>query len=172
MIIFDYFLFEKINQFVGQYFWLDSLSIFFAKYLGYILVAILILSLLKDFNKYRQMVIQALGAGILARLGIVELIRFLFPVPRPFIENNINVLLNHINSPSFPSGHASFYFAISTVVYVYNKKAGILFLIASFLISISRVFVGLHWPSDILAGAVIGVLSGWLIIKIFQKKLD
>lgn len=165
----NFYIFQKINGMAGKYFWLDNLGIFFAKYLGYVLVAFLIFFLLKNFKKYWKMVIQALGAGILARLGIVELIRFLFPVHRPFVENNINVLLNHINSPGFPSGHASFYFALSSVVYFYNKKAGYLFLMASFLISVSRVFTGLHWPSDILVGAAVGIFSGWLVIKIFKK---
>ena len=81
----------------------------------------------------------------------------------------MNLLLSHEATSSFPSGHAAFYFALSTIIYFYNKKAGLLFLFASFLISISRVFVGIHWPFDIFAGAIVGIFSGWIILKISKK---
>ena len=165
----DLYIFQEINNFALKYLWLDTIGIFFAKYFGYLLIFFLILFLVKNFKKYKLMICQAFLAGILARIGIVELIRFIFPIPRPFVKNNIHLLLDHINTPGFPSGHAAFYFAISTILYFYNKKAGLLFFLASFLISISRVFSGLHWPSDILGGMAVGILSGWLIIKIFKR---
>lgn len=169
----DFVIFSKINSFAGKYVCLDFFAIFCAEYLGYFLIVILFLLLLKDFKKYWPMTLKGLGAAILARFGIVELIRFLWERPRPFIENHVNLIINHINSSSFPSGHAAFFFALSTVVYFYNKKTGTLFFIASFLISISRVFCGIHWPSDIIAGALIGIFSGWLVnhllLNFFKK---
>ncbi len=167
----DYFIFQQINKFAGRWEFLDALSIFFAKYLGYFLVFLLFLFLIKDFKKYLPMVIQGFLAAILARLGFTEIVRLFWNRPRPFIGNHINLLLNHSASSSFPSGHAAFFFGLSTIVYFYNKKAGYLFFLASFLISIARVFTGLHWPSDILAGAIIGVFSGWLII-LFSRKFS
>ena len=164
----DFFLFQQINSFSGKWLWLDTLSIYFAEHFEHVLWFVLFLFLLKNFKKYWPMIIQAFGAAILAKLVIVNFIRWLWPRPRPFVENNVNLLLSH-KAASFPSGHAAFYFAISAVVYRYNKKAGIGFFLASFLISISRVFCGIHWLSDILAGAVIGILSGWLIILFFQR---
>jgi undecaprenyl-diphosphatase len=165
----DFYIFQQINQLVGKSAFLDSLGVFFAKYLGYVLVAFLFLLLFKNFKKYWRMLVLGLGAAIVARFGIVELIRFFCEKSRPFVENNVNLLLTHSATSSFPSGHAAFFFALSTVVYLYNKKTGFLFLLASFLISVSRVFAGIHWPSDILAGALIGVIVGWLVVKIFKK---
>ena len=165
----DFYLFQKLNQFAGISPNLDKLAIFFAEYLGYILIFFLLLSLIKNFKKYRLIIAQAFTAAILARLVIVNIIRWLWPKPRPFIENQVNLLLSHEATSSFPSGHAAFYFALSTIVYFYNKKTGILFFIASFLISISRVFSGIHWPSDILVGAIVGIFSGWIILKISKK---
>lgn len=165
----DFFIFQQINQFAGRWPLLDALGIFFAKYLGYFLVFFLLLFLIKNFKKYWPMVIQGLSAAILARLGFAELIRIFWNRSRPFVENHVNLILEHSASSSFPSGHAAFFFGLSTVVYFYNKKAGYLFLIASLLISVSRVFVGIHWPSDILAGAIVGLFSGWLII-LFSRK--
>ncbi len=164
----DLFLFNQINQFAGKWNWLDDSAVFFAKYFEYFLILCLFLFLVIRFKKYWRMVVEAFIAAILARLVIVDFIRWLWPRSRPFIENNINLLLNYPNEASFPSGHAAFYFAIATIVFFYNKKAGVLFYLAAFLISLSRVFVGIHWPSDILAGAIVGIFSGWLINKIFK----
>ena len=173
----DYLIFSKINGLAGKSVYLDSLGIFFAEYLGYFLVAILFLSLLKNSKKYWPMAVKGLISAFFARFGITELIRFLWNRSRPFVENGfdklttnqVNLLLNHPATSSFPSGHAAFYFGLSFIVYFYNKKLGILFLISSSLISISRVFVGVHWPSDVLAGAIVGIFSGWIVMKIFKK---
>lgn len=161
----DFFLFQQINSLAGKYLWLDTIAIFFAQYLGYFLFFFLFLFLAKNFKKYWPMIVRVLGAVILARLVITETIRWFFPISRPFLENNVNLLLNYPATASFPSGHAAFYFALATVIYSYNKKAGFLFFLASFLISLSRVFVGIHWPLDILAGLFVGIFSGWLVIK-------
>lgn len=170
----DYFIFQQINNLAGQWTYLDALGIFFAEYLAYVLVVLLFFF----FWKEKKVIFQSLLAGFLARFGLVELIRLFWLRPRPFVGNEVNLLLEH-NGASFPSGHAAFFFAISTVIFLYYKKvypaskfwcgASIGFFVASFLIAISRVFCGIHWPSDILAGALVGVFSGWLILKFFKK---
>ena len=177
----DLNIFQIINQFALKWFWLDVLAIFFAKYFGHLLIFFLLLLLVKNLKKHWRMVIQAFLAAILARLVIVNLIRWIFPRARPFVENNVNLLLDAAKENSFPSGHAAFYFAIAIVVFLSLKKvytvsnrkfwygAGFLFFTGAFLISIARVFSGIHWPSDILAGALVGIFSGWLIYKISDR---
>lgn len=175
----DFYLFNQINQFALKWLWLDTLAIFFAQYFEYVLIFFLLLFLVRNFRKYWLMVIQAFLAAILARLVIVGIIRYFLPRPRPFLEVPVNLLLEPQNQASFPSGHAAFYFAIATIVFLYLKKVypsskfwwgvGILFFAGSFLITIARVFVGVHWPSDILAGAIIGIFSGWIINFLFRR---
>ena len=166
----DSVIFQYLNSFALKYLWLDAAAIFFANYFGWVLVGVLILFLIKDFRKYWKMAVTAFISAVLARFIITEIIRWLRNRPRPFVESQVNLLLPHSANGSFPSGHAAFFFALSLTVYFYNKKAGILFFIASTLICISRVFSGLHWPSDILGGAVVGLFAAWLIHKIFKKK--
>ncbi len=165
----DFYLFEKINQFAGRFPFLDNIAIFFAKYFEYFLIFFLLLFLIKNFKKYWLMIIQSFVAAILSRFVITNIIRWIWERPRPFVGNNVNLLLSHDSSSSFPSGHAAFYFAIATIVYFYNKKIGVLFFVASFLISLARVFSGVHWPSDILVGALVGIFSGWLVFKITKR---
>jgi len=162
----DHLIFQQINNLALKNLYLDEAAIFCASFLGYVLIGILAILLIKNFKKYYKIVAQAFISGIFARFIVVEIIRFIWDRPRPFITNPVNLLISHSPSSSFPSGHAAFFFALSTLIYFYNKKTGILFLIASFLISISRVFCGIHWPFDILAGALVGILSALIIKKI------
>jgi len=165
----DNLIFQQINNLALKNLYLDELAIFCASFLGYILIGILFILLIRNFKKYYKIVVQAFISGIFARFIIIEIIRFIWYRPRPFITEPVNLLLHHNFSASFPSGHATFFFALSTLIYLYNKKTGLLFLVASFLISISRVFCGIHWPADILAGASVGILSALIIKKIFEK---
>ena len=166
----DLYIFNLINGLAFKWYWLDFLGFVIAKYSEHFLVTTLILFLVVNYKKYWRMVVEAVVAAFFTRFILTEIIRWLWFRPRPFITNNVNLLGDYnAKEASFPSGHASFYFALSTIVYFYNKKAGIVFFIASFLVSISRVFVGIHWPSDILGGAAVGILTGWIIIKISKK---
>ncbi len=170
------FLFRQINQLAGKSLWLDTLGILFAQYFGYILLFCLFLFLLVNLRKYWKMVTAALVSGLFARLVLVNLIRWILPKARPFVENQVNLLITHPPTSAFPSGHASFYFAIVAVVFLYFKKMkkppkfwwliSLLFFLISLAIGIARVFCGIHWPSDILAGVIVGIFSGWLVYRI------
>lgn len=168
LITIDHYLFQLINSFAFRWLWLDAIGIFFAKSLVYLMVVILFFFLLKSMKNWK-MVSIALISALIARFVITGSIRLFRPRPRPFINSDINLLISKVNEQSFPSGHASFAFGVATVVYLYNKKWGILFFVLATLVSIARVFAGVHWPSDIIAGAIIGIFSGWLINKIFVK---
>ena len=170
MYFLDLYIFNIINGFAGRWPGVDFIGIFFGKYFEYILLVGLVIALLKNFKKYWRMVVEALVAGVFVRFALVEIIRRVYFRPRPFVYHHVNLLIPYsAEEASFPSGHASFYFALSTIIYGYNKKAGILFYIGSFLIVLGRVFVGIHYPADILGGAVLGVVMGLILNKLFKK---
>ena len=63
---------------------------------------------------------------------------------------------------SFPSDHAVLFFALSTGMYLVNKKAGVFLYLYTILgVALPRIFLGIHYPTDILAGATLGVLLGY-----------
>ncbi len=168
----DVYIFNSINGLAFRWYWVDFVGFVIAKYSEYILVVVLSLFLAINFKKYWRMILEAMIAAVFTRFVLAEMIHWLWFRPRPFVTNNVNLLVDYnAKEASFPSGHASFYFALSTIVYLYNKKIGILFYVASLFIVLARVFVGIHWPSDILIGAIIGILVGLILNKIFKKYL-
>jgi len=169
-MVIDIYIFHIINGFAGRWMTLDYLGIFFARYFEYILLLSLLISLVANFKKYWRMVIEALIASIFVRFILAGVFYWLHFRARPFVHNSVNLLIDYdASKTSLPSGHASFYFALSTIIYAYNKRAGILFYVGSFMIVLGRVFVGIHWPSDILAGAIFGILMGLVLNKLFKK---
>ena len=170
----DYTIFQFINNLTGHWPALDWLGIFLASYLQYVMGAGLLIFWF--WRKSREERIKnlwaagvAIGAVILSRLVLTEIIHWLWFRPRPFIDHAVNSLLAHENTGSFPSGHAAFFFALAMATYFFNRRAGQWLFAAATLISIARVYVGVHYPLDILAGALVGIFSGWLVVKIYAK---
>lgn len=159
----DQLLFVSINNFAGKFLILDKLAIFCAEYAPYFLIIIVIFFLIKNFKKYKTMAIYAFFSSFFAKFVVTETIRFFYFKPRPFVDGSANLLIDKIAAPAFPSGHASFFFAIATILYIYNKKLGVFSFFLCVLMGISRVYVGVHWPADIVGGALIGMISAAII---------
>jgi len=178
----DYYFFQQTNGLAGQLAGLDWLGIFLASYLQYLVVGFLLVYLFLGKDKKEKlrnqfMVFGALTAALVARFVVATSLYHFFMRSRPFVDNVVSQLIPYDGTrSSFPSGHASFFFALATVVYLYNKKVypersrwvGTWFLVAAALISLARVYVGVHYPSDILAGAISGILVGWLVYYLFN----
>lgn len=163
-------LFLFINNFAGRWGWLDSLMVFCAEYLMYVMIFVVLVYAIWNYKKYRDMALIAIGSAIVARFGVAEFIRHFYLHARPYwVLTNVHLLLARETESSFPSGHTIFMFALATGVYQYNKKAGWWFYASALLIGFARVFAGVHWPYDIVAGAVLGVLTAFVCGWIFRK---
>ena len=164
------FIFRAINDLAGQSQWLDGIMAFSANNLGYILVGLVFLVCYFNRNKYKEITVLSLGSAIVSRFIVVALIRHFYYNPRPFlILQNVHQLLEHDTESSFPSGHMAFYFALATVLYRYDRKIGITAFVLSGLMGFARIFVGVHWPLDIVAGIVVGVATALLSCKAYPR---
>lgn len=86
----------------------------------------------------------------------------LFARVRPFDAEGVVPLVFPPKDGSFPSGHTASSFAAATAVFIYHKKAGAWLLGAAALMGFSRLYLYVHYPTDVLAGAVLGILLGML----------
>ncbi len=149
---------------------MELIIIFSAKYLSYVLLAVLLILFFK--NRKKDFLFISLISALISRFVFTEIIRFFYFRPRPFIEKGVMPLFEHEASASFPSGHAAFFFALSAGIYYYNKKAGLWFFAGSAVIGLARVFAGVHYFTDVLGGLAIGFFSFWLVNFFFKKFVD
>jgi len=150
-----------LNNLAGHSRVFDILVVFLADYLQYILGLLFLLLVYRSrerFLLFRESVIS----GVVARLIIVPFIRLLYHRPRPFLVYNLNLLIAETGRYSFPSGHSALFFALASAIYFYDKKWGVGFFAAAIFMNISRVIAGIHYPSDILGGLVVGVAVAYI----------
>lgn len=162
-------IFYSLNKFAGLTDWQDKIIVFFAKDLAYVLVALFLIGvlLIKIDNEHKIKAIISLTLNaIIGRFFLVEIIRYFYHHERPFaVLPYVHKLLSE-NSYSFPSGHATFFFGLSAIVYTINKKIGCVFFILSSIMGLARIASGVHFPLDILSGAIIGTVVGLLCVRI------
>jgi membrane-associated phospholipid phosphatase len=88
-------------------------------------------------------------------------------LPRP---SGVRLLVAGSKSASFPSSHAWNSFTAATIVsHFYSRPVGVFFLALAALVAFSRIYVGLHYPIDVLAGALLGLLSGTLFVRGWRR---
>lgn len=169
---YDTDFFHLLNNLSGKSEVFDRIVIFAAEYLGWFVaaafLAVLFFSLFSKSEKLKIFLTAAVSV-VLSRFIIAEIIRFLYCRPRPFMAYAINHLAENTNC-SFPSGHAAFFFALAMAVYFYNKKWGAWFFLAVILISLGRIIAGVHYPADILGGAVVGILSAYMVFYLIKSR--
>ena len=91
---------------------------------------------------------------------------------RPFmLDSGIDLILHAPTDFSFPSGHTASSFSAAVTLLLYNRKYGVLALIVAALIAFSRLYLMVHFPSDVIAGIALGILTGAAAF-IVTKKLE
>lgn len=134
---------------------------------GIIWIIIGILLLLQKDKKYKNMGFTLLLSLIISSIIGLGIIKPIVRRPRPFSTFDFKGLL--IDAPldfSFPSGHTASSFAAATSIYLFGKKLGLYAFLLSILISFSRMYHYVHYPTDVFAGILLGVVSGVLSKKI------
>lgn len=166
----DYSLEQWINSPAGHTPWLDTLSktlaggsepFFIALVVGWFLIG-----WWRGLPRERQGAITALlAAGI--GLGINQVLSRLWNRPRPFVSHpmSVHLLLAHGRDGSFPSDHAVSAFAIAAVLACYHWRVGIAAIILAAVICIARVYIGVHYPGDVVAGAAIGTTVALVLAR-------
>jgi undecaprenyl-diphosphatase len=106
----------------------------------------------------RAALAAVLSAGV--ALAIAKVLSEIVDRARPFVvePHGVHLFTAHAADPGFPSDHATGAFAVAMAIYLRNRTWGSIALVAATVLAIGRVAIGVHFPSDVLAGAVLGSL--------------
>jgi len=162
----DKFLFDLIHNLSGKSIYLDYVFIFIANYLILIFPIIVFLFLIfsQDKKKRRDIFLLSFSGTIFIYLFNFLLQKIYFR-ERPFVVLNFSSLINI--SPleaSFPSTHTALAFIFAFVIFNIDKRLGVISFLFALLIGLSRIFVGVHWPSDVFGGIILSLFT-FLIVK-------
>ena len=108
----------------------------------------------------------AAGAGLVVAAVLARVV----DRPRPFVAHpQIHAFLAHANDPGFPSDHATAAFAIATVLVLWLGLRWLPVVIAAAALCVSRVLVGVHYPADVLAGALLGTAAAFAVCALAAR---
>ena len=171
MNTFDLDGYHLLNQWAGHFRVLDLLMSFFAQYALELYVVLFLVAwfTLPKVEMERRHALVVMGCSGILALIINVLISHVWFRPRPFVslpKGTFTKLIPHSADSSFPSDHTagSFGFAAGSwskaQSWVSRSFTGV-----AILVSIARVYTGVHWPTDVLAGIVIGIISAKILWK-------
>jgi undecaprenyl-diphosphatase len=166
---------DAINGGAGHVQILDDLMKFLAQDLIYLVVPFLIAFwLLPGGDRaLRQRVATVVPVAIVPALALGMAAGRLYSDSRPFVSDaGTRLLISHSADNGFPSDHALVGFALAATLMSWRWAGGLTAMAAATLIGIARIFVGVHWPVDILGGAFIGILAGEILGRTITSILE
>jgi undecaprenyl-diphosphatase len=157
----DFELYKAVNA-SGPHF-LHGVFRFLANDLIAVIVVLVALLFLVPWRtrllQRRRAAVTGTAAAGLALL-IAQPIASAIDRPRPFVAHpgSAHLLIARSVDPSFPSDHATAAFAVAVAIWAYDRAVGALFLALAVILGFARVYVGTHYPGDVIGGAVLGAL--------------
>lgn len=168
---FDLQLFQLINNLAGRNAFLDGLARLFVN--DYFLTSAMSLILVifwfegqdqDERDRNQKAVLRAIISLFVANI-ILKLCNLIYFRPRPFDSHEVNLLFYRPWDSSFPSNPATVGFSLAIAIWLHNRRLGTLLLVLATLFGLSRIYCGVHYPSDVIAGALLGALSAYLVVK-------
>lgn len=150
--------------------WLDSVMIFFTG-IGEAGICWILLGLaLTAIKRTRRCGLTVLVSMALTYLLGNILLKNIIGRPRPFIvDTSVTLLIEKPSEYSFPSGHTASSFAAAAAVFAYYRVPGLLAFLVAALIAFSRMYLFVHYPTDILGGILLGTADAWLVTLVFYR---
>ncbi|MEV5039619.1 undecaprenyl-diphosphatase [Bacillus sp. AFS026049] len=162
-------LFRMINNLGKQYTDLNPFFVFIAEYMIFFLVLAVLMFLFSRNNKNRIMVFCAFIALVISEI-LAKIAGQFHSNYQPFAElPNVNKLVEKAVNNSFPSDHTIIFFSFCITFWLFKRGWGFLWGILAVLVGISRIWVGVHYPADVLVGAIISIVSVMIVYKIVLK---
>ncbi|MCR3761039.1 phosphatase PAP2 family protein [Clostridium felsineum] len=168
-------LFRLINNLANKNMVLDKVMIFFSKDVPYLyagaLAIIFILGLIKKKDNCRKVVFSTFVITLI-NLIFSFIIGKLYYENRPFVNNKVNLLVNHVKDASLPSDHATGTMSIALGLKNYNKLISIILTIISLIVGFSRVYVGNHYPMDVVFAYIMVLSTNYIYNLKLRNKVE
>ncbi|MFC3884820.1 undecaprenyl-diphosphatase [Bacillus songklensis] len=159
----DYKMFRAINRLAGRYSVMDELMIWISNRVRYVYIFLLVFMWFRDYSSKKAS--RHAGVSALLSLFIHGFIKRVYFKPRPFVKRRVGILIPSKRDSSFPSKHTILVFAVSTSVLLRERMLGAFMWGLSVLTGLSRIWVGHHYPSDIVGSALIGSAASVVVDK-------
>lgn len=167
----DQLVIYAFQTLIGRWPLLDDAGIFFAVGVIWLEAALLAVFVLLDRRRYFA-ALTAFASAV-AAWAVNQGIGLLWFRPRPFAElpGVHEIIGKSALDKSFPSDHSSFAFALAAAVFLVDRRWGSVFLVLAALIAVGRVYVGVHYPTDVIAGASVGIACAYAVHRLAHRYL-
>jgi len=163
-------LFLRVNDFARTSTWLHAPAVAYAKYGLVVFAALILVGVWRRRGDSDRLLAAAIWAGLgtLLAVAVNQPVAALVAETRPYAAHpTALVLIDRTTDWSFPSDHAVMAGAAAVGLFIVSKRLGAVAFVAALLMAATRVYVGAHYPHDVVAGLVLGAAVagiGWLLL--------
>ena len=165
-------LFMLMNGFVGTVSLVDRAAQWVVSdYLMPIALALMLIFMWfidrdRELRVQRQLGVFVALASMALSNSVVFILNFYYFRPRPFVDNDVSLLFYEPTDSSFPSNAVAAVFGLAFGIWGVNRRLGYVAIVAATLYGLARVYAGVHYPLDILAGAAIAAPVTYLVFRL------
>jgi undecaprenyl-diphosphatase len=148
---------------------INLLMVFFAKYLFVLIIILSIIYFITQSKETKKKLLLFACFSFPITLIIAIIAGKIYYDPRPFVVNHFIPLVNHAANNGFPSDHALISFAFASAIFIFNKKLSVVLFTLGIIVGMSRVYVGIHTPVDIIGSFSISIFVVFVLKLVFDK---
>jgi undecaprenyl-diphosphatase len=163
-ILMNYSIFKLINSFAGKWPALDNVMIFLSKSAILIVIGLLCYLWLQKGSERKHTAFYIVLTLILALGGNFIIHQFYYHA-RPFVNHHVTKLISHSSDSSFVSDHGTLVFSTSLILLLRKDRLGLISFVWAILVGISRIFVGVHYPFDIIGAFILAGIVAIIVLK-------
>lgn len=167
--IMNYTVFQWFNNFAGSSKLLDSLMIAITNSAAYVAILFMLILWFNNGKKVnaikKQYTVLYTTLSVIIALLVNVVIHAVYYHPRPFVSHDVHQLVPHAADSSFVSDHSVLVFSIAFVFLLRGEKLKYVALIWAVLVGVSRMYVGVHYPLDILGAAFLTFITSGLVVQ-------